>query len=62
MVAGISRDEFVAHSAQKAQTIGRAETDSITMRFQSMELRGFEPLTSWVRWKSGHLRTSDRNL
>jgi hypothetical protein len=28
MVAGMSRDEFVAHSAQKAQTIGRAETVS----------------------------------
>lgn len=26
MVAGMCRDEFVAHSAQKAQTIGHAET------------------------------------
>jgi hypothetical protein len=26
-----------------------------------MELSGFEPLTSWVRWKSEHLTASGRN-
>ncbi len=26
-----------------------------------MELSGFEPLASWVRWKSGHLRGSGQN-
>jgi hypothetical protein len=26
-----------------------------------VELRGFEPLTSWVRWKSGHLTASGRS-